>query len=102
MDRIEREKLIVEKMIRVYCRAHHNVSKGVLCQECEELCRYSHKRLENCPFGNEKSSCRKCKIHCYQPKFKTEIAKVMRYTGPRMIFIDPVSAFRHLWSEMIN
>lgn len=85
-------------MIEIYCRRHHHV--GGLCSECESLLAYAYKRLEHCPKGERKTSCRKCDIHCYAPDKKEQIRQVMRYVGPRMIFIHPVAAIRHLISEL--
>ena len=61
--RIKKEKEVVELMINLYCDKKHK-SNG-LCEECSELLEYAHKRLSYCKFGDEKSSCSKCPIHCY-------------------------------------
>lgn len=99
MNRIDREKKVIGQMIEVFCRRHHQA--GSLCDECEDLLAYVLNRLERCPKGSSKTSCRKCDIHCYAPAQKERIRDVMRYVGPRMIFIYPVSAIRHLISELI-
>ena len=101
MQRIEREKKIVGQMIEIYCRRHHMAGSGNLCEDCRSLHRYAMRRLDRCPHGNRKPSCRKCKIHCYSPEMRLRIKCVMRYVGPRMIFIHPVSAIRHLISEFV-
>ena len=98
--RIEREKQVVGQMIEIYCRRHHRPAEGYLCGECSQLLEYAHKRLDRCPFGNGKSSCRKCKIHCYSPENREKIRQIMKYVGPRMLFIHPLSALRHLWNEL--
>ena len=59
----------------------------------------AHQRLDHCPKSNGKSSCRKCEIHCYSPANREKIRSVMKYVGPRMIFIHPWSAIRHLITE---
>lgn len=100
MTRIEREKKVVGEMIAVYCRKQHGSRKGELCDDCRALMDYALARLDHCPKGEEKSSCRKCEIHCYLPDRRERIREVMRYVGPRMIFISPVSAVRHLVDEM--
>ena len=51
MNRIEREKLIVENMIVIYCRAHHRSGKKEICEDCFDLRDYTHIRLEKCPYG---------------------------------------------------
>ena len=100
MTHIEREQQTVARMIAIYCRHHHGTRKGELCAECGALKDYAIKRLSCCPYGNAKSSCRKCPIHCYSPDNKTRIREVMRYVGPRMLFSHPIAAIRHLCAEL--
>lgn len=100
MERIEREKLVVRQMITIYCHKHHTRQEGNLCDDCSSLLNYAYQRLDNCPKGNTKSSCRKCEIHCYSPAKREKIREVMKYVGPRMIFIHPWSAIRHLITEL--
>lgn len=99
MERIEQEKRVVAQMIAIYCHRHHSPGDGGLCPDCAALLEYARKRLDHCPKGNAKTSCRKCEIHCYRREERERIRGVMRYVGPRMLFIHPVSAVRHLISE---
>ncbi len=99
-DKIEREKRVVEKMIRIFCRHHHNTASAELCDDCDRLLDYCRMRLDRCPKGELKSSCRKCEIHCYSPLMKQKIKAVMRYAGPRMILYHPADALRHMISEL--
>ncbi|MDE6121657.1 MAG: nitrous oxide-stimulated promoter family protein, partial [Duncaniella dubosii] len=50
-SRIEKEKRIIEIMIRLYCRRHEK--NGKLCDKCRELLAYAHARLSRCPFGDK-------------------------------------------------
>ena len=50
MSRVEKEKEIVELMIRLYCEKKHKC-KYELCDDCRELLEYAHKRLSFCKFG---------------------------------------------------
>lgn len=99
MYRIEREKRVVAKMIASYCRICHGKNGGMLCNECRDLMDYALARLEHCPKGDDKRSCRKCEIHCYAPDYRAKIRAVMRFMGPRMLLISPMAALRHLWDE---
>ena len=69
---------------------------AVLCPDCEELLRYAHTRLDRCPFGEKKSSCKKCTVHCYKPAMRERMRTVMRFSGPRMLLYAPWEAIRHL------
>ncbi len=92
--RMAREKKTVAAMIRLYCRGHHG-SQGELCPECREVTEYAMCRLDRCPFGEDKSTCAKCPIHCYKPAMRERIRRVMRYAGPRMMLRHPMLAIRH-------
>ena len=90
----EREKRVVGLMIRLYCR--HREGNSELCPDCRALLEYARARLDKCPFGNAKTSCRKCTVHCYTPAMRKRIRSVMRYSGPRMILLAPWAFFKHL------
>ena len=92
------EKRVVKKMITLYCNAKHNTN-GVLCESCSELNQYAFQRLQRCPFGENKPTCGTCSIHCYKPDMKAEIKKVMRFAGPRMLFVSPIASVRHFYKE---
>jgi hypothetical protein len=98
MGRIEREKKTVAAMIRIYCRGRHNGRAG-LCETCRQLEAYALQRLDKCPFGDAKSTCARCPVHCYRPDMREQIRQVMRYAGPRMLLHHPVLAVRHMLDE---
>lgn len=101
MSRIEYEKRVVRIMIGIYCKAHHASSEG-LCEKCEELACYYERRVERCPLGENKRSCKVCTIHCSEKLHQAQIRQVMRYAGPRMMFSHPLMALRHLYYEKIK
>ncbi|AGL00484.1 nitrous oxide-stimulated promoter family protein [Desulfoscipio gibsoniae] len=92
---IEAEKDTICKMIKLYCRKKHGARQD-LCHDCRELLVYASKRLDNCRFGNDKPTCEKCPLHCYKPEMRGKIKKVMRFSGPRMLYIHPLDAIRHM------
>ena len=94
-SRMRRESKTIEAMIRLYCHDHHG-SKGELCPECRELLDYVLVRLDRCPFEENKPTCAKCPVHCYQPGMREKVRVVMRYAGPRMLYRHPVLAVLHL------
>ncbi|MBR6331528.1 MAG: nitrous oxide-stimulated promoter family protein [Dehalococcoidales bacterium] len=99
-SKIEKEKHVVSSMIMLYCHEVHHSPKGSLCSECQALRDYATARTDKCPFKENKPFCSKCKVHCYKPEKREEIRTVMRYSGPRMLFHDPVMAVKHLVSTI--
>lgn len=98
MGRIEREKKIVSLMIRLYCKKKEGHRE--LCESCRALEAYALARLERCPFGEKKTACQSCEVHCYNPKMRAKIKEVMRFSGPRMILMAPGEALRHLLATL--
>jgi len=92
--RIEREKRTIEAMIRLYCKKKHH--EASLCSECSGILEYAMKKLNKCPFEENKPTCIYCKIHCYQKEQREKIRQIMRFSGPKMIFHHPVLAIFHI------
>lgn len=93
MTKIEHEKIMVERMIRLYCRGREG--NRTLCADCREVLDYAHRRLDMCRYGEAKPACKNCPTHCYTPRYRAKIREIMRYSGPRMLLRDPVGAIRH-------
>jgi hypothetical protein len=91
---LEREWKTVSAMVRIYCRDQHH--GGALCEECQQLMSYIRLRLERCRFGEDKPTCAKCPVHCYQKDRRAQIKTVMRYAGPRMVWEHPWLSLCHL------
>lgn len=92
--RTDRERKTIRAMIEIYCRGHHS-AKGRLCAECGDLVSYAEKRLDKCPFGENKTTCANCPVHCYKPAMRERVKEVMRYSGPRMTYHHPFLALCH-------
>lgn len=92
-SRIETEIVLIEKMIGLYCKKQHK--QVPLCADCTALSEYARARLRHCPFGNNKTSCSECSIHCYKKDMQEQIKKVMRFSGPRILFYFPFLAFQY-------
>lgn len=84
-------------MIRLYCRKKEGYLQ--LCKECTFLQEYAYVRLEHCPFGEKKTSCKRCKVHCYKPEMREKMRRVMRFAGPRMLWYHPWTALEHLFRK---
>ncbi|WP_445667496.1 nitrous oxide-stimulated promoter family protein [Paenibacillus sp. FSL H3-0321] len=92
--RIRREQELVSKMIHIYCRKKHHHT--AFCEECQELNVYARNRLSLCRFGEDKTACAKCPIHCYKQDYRQKIKDVMRYSGPWMLLYHPIESIRHI------
>lgn len=83
-------------MLSIYCKGHkHPTQPGELCEACKLLEQYAHKRLDCCPYGEEKEDCKSCPIHCYKPAMRQQIRGVMKYAGMRMIWYAPIETIKH-------
>lgn len=98
--RIQSEKETVTKMIEVYCRKNHHHHE--LCEECRDLTEYAIKRLTFCQFGEDKSFCSYCPVHCYKPDYRQKVKNVMRFSRPWMLLYHPVIAVKHIWQEKVT
>ncbi|MCF0195312.1 MAG: nitrous oxide-stimulated promoter family protein [Bacteroidaceae bacterium] len=98
MSRIAEEKLVVEAMVRLYCRRKEG--NRTLCPQCAELLSYAHARLDHCRYGDSKPTCRRCPLHCYRPDMRARVRSVMRWAAPRWLLYDPLAFLRHYWREL--
>ena len=80
--------------MKIHCRDHHGASNA-LCGDCQELLNYANMRLDRCRFGEDKPTCAKCPVHCYQKTRREQIRVMMRYAGPRMLWEHPIRSLRH-------
>ena len=99
-NRIDVEKTTVEKMIILYCSKHHTETSP--CDKCIELIDYSRLKLDKCKFGEAKPVCSRCSVHCYKPLMRGKIRGVMRYSGPRLIYHNPVISIKYMINKMIR
>lgn len=95
MVRIESEKNTLRFMVLYYCRKHHG--GAVPCTDCAGLIAYAEGRLDRCRYGESKASCLLCPTHCYAAGERARIRAIMRYVGPRMIYLKPLEALKHLF-----
>ncbi len=92
--RIAREARTIEAMIQLHCRAQHGTN-GALCAGCDELLAYARERLARCPFGEGKTICARCPVHCYKPAMRARVRAVMVEAGPRMLLRHPILTLLH-------
>lgn len=84
----QREIEVVSLMIHLYCQKYSDIDE-------QEMKDYASLRINKCPRMAEKTFCSQCPIHCYQKEKQQQMKKIMRYSGPRMIFYHPILAIRH-------
>ena len=84
----------LKAMVVIYCQHHH--ATPALCDDCQDFLHYAHTRLDRCPYGEDKPTCKQCPIHCYKADYKAKSQAIMRYAGPKMLIHHPVLAIRHL------
>lgn len=103
MDRrMRRDLRTLAVFISMYCRSRHgerrrksvqaknlDVEKLVrapleLCPECTKLLLHSWVKRQTCPF-DPKPACKHCPSHCYHPRYRSQIRRVMRDSGRRLV-----------------
>lgn len=97
--RREREKIIINEMIRMFCAGNHMHIDG-LCEQCQTLASYAENRILSCLYGEIKPVCKECPVHCYSPSKREQMQQVMRYSGPRMILRRPIFALVHMMDKL--
>jgi hypothetical protein len=61
---------------------------------------YAERRLEKCPYGEDKPTCANCPIHCYKPAQREMARDIMRFAGPRMPWRHPLRSLAHLCDKL--
>lgn len=85
----------MKAMVNLYCRYNHEKLQTP-CADCTEMISYAVYKLNHCPWGDKKSACKNCNIHCYDHEHRERIRKIMRFSGPRMLIYQPILAIRYL------
>ena len=103
IKRLARDWHTMEAMMYIYCRTYHGsrregerCRKGALCAECGDLLAYTGGRLDQCPYGEGKPTCGKCRDHCFEPARLEQIRRVMCYAGSFMWWEHPILTLLHL------
>jgi hypothetical protein len=96
--RLSREFLTMQRMVEIWCRDKHggDIRHYGPCADCSDFLEYAHRRLEKCPYGEDKPTCAKCPVHCYKRAQRELAREIMRYAGPRMTLRHPWLSLMHL------
>jgi Nitrous oxide-stimulated promoter len=100
--RINRETKTISAMLSLYCKNHHPKNGRGICDNCIEVQEYALKRLQSCPFIENKPTCANCLVHCYNKEMQNKVRQIMRYSGPRLLLFHPILAIRHLLDGRIK
>lgn len=100
--RLRREYRTMECMVEIWCADHHGAAMTAAgpCEECSAFLAYATRRLERCPYGEDKPTCAKCPIHCYKRAQREQAREIMRYAGPRMTLRHPWLALMHVVDKL--
>lgn len=93
------DRNIIEWMIKYYCRKNHSTQK--FCDDCSSLLEYASMRIKKCPYGENKPVCSNCTIHCYIPEQREKIKKIMRFSGPAILFHKPFTGIRYILKKKL-
>ncbi|CAI3254290.1 nitrous oxide-stimulated promoter family protein [Enterococcus cecorum] len=91
---ITEESKLISIMIQLYYQKHLNDEIGK-----DEMLNYALDRLAFCRFGEKKTTCKKCPVHCYQKKYRQQMKVIMRYAGPRMLYRHPIFSIKHYYRQ---
>jgi len=94
-SRIKREKIVVEKTVKLYCKGRH-ASRICLCNECKDLLSYVKERIDKCIYNENKTVCSKCKLYCYKRSVKEMMKRITKYSSPRMVLWHPIITLRYI------
>jgi hypothetical protein len=114
--KLERDLQLLASFVRVYCRRHHRDAPRAafalrghwpppgarphadpveLCAACRKLLAHAIVMRTRCPL-DPKPACRKCPVHCYAPRYRTQMREVMRYSGRRLVLRGRLDYLLHL------
>lgn len=98
-----RKMRTVSQMIAMNCKGQGHADRtrvahcgAAICAACAELDAYAMLRTQRCRSMEENVTCEECGNRCYAHEQRELIRQAMRYAGPRMIFVHPLAAIRHI------
>lgn len=107
---------VLGKFVEVYCEKHHGdalrepftvggidvsgttLGKRMMCVECRSLLRHAVAKRARCPL-QPKPACRVCPVHCYAPKMREKIRKVMAFSGRHLMLRGHLHLLFHFLSR---
>ncbi|HJF20402.1 MAG TPA: nitrous oxide-stimulated promoter family protein [Enterococcus columbae] len=92
---ITEEKALIQIMIQLYYQKHPTETIGY-----QEMLDYALQRLSLCRFGEQKTTRKKCPVHCYQKNYREQMKKIMRYSGPHMLYRHPLYSIKHYYRQL--
>lgn len=96
--RLRRERRTIAAMFLIFCQHHHGAGRA-LCAQCQQDLDYCFRRIDKCPYGENKPTCKNCVTHCYSAAMQERVRQIMRFAGPRMLARHPVLTLWHFWDD---
>ncbi len=112
-DKLKADIRLLASFIGLYCRAKHTKARRevvelrgcdphnacghnpLLCADCGKLLQHAVVKRRKCPM-DPKPTCRRCPEHCYAPRYRAMIRKVMAYAGRRAVMRGRLDYLLHL------
>lgn len=98
--KIDNKKDILNHMIRIYCKKHHNTDE-TLCNDCSDLLEYSENVLNQCEIDDELDS-EKFKYYYDDIEKMEKLKEIMKYSGFRIMLYHPIISIRHIFSNKFS
>jgi hypothetical protein len=88
---------LIGKFVAVYCTGKHcaagraavalpfGLEERFLCQDCAAFLEYAIAKRLKCPLEAEKPTCKRCRIHCYDPPRRAKVREIMAYAGRKLL-----------------
>jgi hypothetical protein len=112
---LRRDLKTLARFVEVYCRhRHRDADKSpavlkthdlysivgkvpLLCRPCRELLAHAMVMRSRCPM-EPKPACKNCPSHCFHPRHREQMRRVMRFSGKRLMLTGRLDYLWHLLS----
>lgn len=93
-------------LFKIYCAHEHadkaeGIENDSLCPSCRVSLDYSLERTLTCKLKGSGQLCSSCPVHCFEPDQRENIRKIMRFSGPRLIWKSPLLAIRYVLLKLL-
>ena len=68
-------------------------------RSCQDVWHYAEHRIDVCPHMESKTFAAYVKHIAMDQRIVKRIREIMRYGGPRMLFVSPIQVIKHMYLE---